>query len=356
MSAINFSRASPRTANSASSRRATTAATRRKPFSCAFSAARLPALLAGSPPVATRSGLKIVRPLCEVSREEILAYLDARQLPYCLDASNESLDFTRNRVRNELLPHLRQAYNPRVDDALVRIAEMQRVENDFLDNAADTLRQACVAPDGEINREHFAKAHPALQRRLLACLLREHGIELDFDQVANAATFLVSAQTAKRFDLGDGYLLAAARDSAVITRAQPQDSPQPGEVVLGLESSTRAFGKSFRLSALPERPPNLADYCDPRRQVFDADRLRGPIQVRRIRPGDHFRPLGLRGTKKLSDYLSERGVPVWQRSSQLLVLNDGRIAWVVGGAIDEAVAITDLSSRFLQIEVQDEAR
>jgi hypothetical protein len=77
-----------------------------------------------------------VRPLLETSREEILAYLDERGIPFRVDASNADRRFPRNRVRHDLLPLLRASLNPRVAEAIARTADLLREEDAYLERRA----------------------------------------------------------------------------------------------------------------------------------------------------------------------------------------------------------------------------
>ena len=96
--------------------------------------------LSGIPSIrALRDGqpYRLIRPLLNVRRADILAYLDRLGINYCHDHTNEITEFTRNRIRNELIPKLEQDYNPAVADALLRLAEQARRLNEFVQRAVD---------------------------------------------------------------------------------------------------------------------------------------------------------------------------------------------------------------------------
>ncbi|MCA8996106.1 MAG: tRNA lysidine(34) synthetase TilS [Planctomycetaceae bacterium] len=85
------------------------------------------------------NGIRILRPLLAVSRQEVLAFLNEFEQDYRVDSSNESNIYTRNRLRNELLPHLRQEFNPRVEEALVRLSDQARESQTAIETIAGRL-------------------------------------------------------------------------------------------------------------------------------------------------------------------------------------------------------------------------
>lgn len=309
--------------------------------------------LGGIPPISMREKLRIVRPLIETTREEILAYLEDSGIDYCTDRSNEDLHFLRNRVRHALLPHLATEYNPRIRNALTRLAGSQRQDNDLLESLAAAAAKQCVTGPGRLDRAAFGDLHPALQRRILLGLAWEHGSAPDFEHVTEAARFVVEAAAGKSLELGDGTRLCNSRDESILVSAS-KDRPRNGPIPLEVPGETTALGKRFTVRTAPALPKEPLDqYCTPELQIFDADRLSGRVEVRLSRPGDRFTPLGMTGTKKLSDYFQDIGLPAVERDQQVLLTVDDRIAWVVGHVIDAGVAVTSATRRLIEVEVRD---
>ena len=98
---------------------------------------------------------RLIRPLLNVRRTDILAHLDQRGITYCHDHTNEVTEFTRNRIRNELIPKLEQDYNPAVADALLRLAEQARRLNEFVQQAIDEKFPTMLI--GERDSEHLTE-------------------------------------------------------------------------------------------------------------------------------------------------------------------------------------------------------
>ena len=309
--------------------------------------------LAGIPPIAERDGVRIVRPLIHVSRAAILSALDDACIAYRVDESNMDTRFLRNRVRHELLPMLSDAYNANLGDALCRIAEMLRVENDLLMTLTHTVLDDCLRADGSVDRTAFRAAHEALQRRAILEIAWVRGANPDFEGVKGAVQFMVEGLAGARFDLGRGLLLENSHDTTYVIEVRGEE-PDGRSVAVAVPGNTTAFGKRISVRMLAERPArSWSDYCGPTRQVFDADRISGEVAVRHRRDGDRFTPLGMHGSKKLKDYFNDIGVAPSQRDRELLLTAKDEIVWVVGRAIDAHAAVTDATREVIEIEVRE---
>ena len=310
-----------------------------------------PGGLAGIPPVRTAGTVRIIRPLIGVYRRDILTYLRGCQLAYRSDQSNKDLCFLRNRVRSLLFPELTIAYNPRLPEALRRLAEVQRAENDLLDDLAAAFLDRCFSA-GHIDRAAFTSGALACQRRALVAIGWRYGVECPFDRVEAARALIVSGATGAACDLGGGVTLRNSRDRTdVLTGVAKADDR---EFALAVPGETPVFGRVFRVRELDRRATGpLMLYCSPARQVLDADAVTEGLAVRFRRPGDRFTPYGMAGTKKLQDYFVDAGVPATERDGIPILTCGDRIAWVVGYAVAMPFAVKKNEGRILEVEVLD---
>ncbi|MBI5091434.1 MAG: tRNA lysidine(34) synthetase TilS [Candidatus Hydrogenedentes bacterium] len=306
--------------------------------------------LAGIPPVQDHLGIRVIRPLLACQKVDILGYLDCHRVAYRSDHSNTDTRFRRNQIRHGLLPTLEREYNPRVREALERLAIIQRDENGLMEDLANAFLDSCVTQEGYIARAAFADGHPALQRRALTLLGWRHGVDCPFDIVEAARRAVLDAAAGHEVDLGSGLRLRITRRVAEFETAS--EKPGPSEVQLSLPGETTAFEKRFlvryRMAPLEGGP---ARHCTPRCQLFDADALGESLVVRHRLPGDRFTPLGMTGTRKLKDYFIDMGMPSAARSEQLILTANGRIAWIIGHAISAHAAVTPETRNVIEIEV-----
>jgi tRNA(Ile)-lysidine synthase len=311
-----------------------------------------PGGLGGFPPVRENGdGRRIVRPLIECPREEIMAFLAEEGIAFCIDETNASTRHTRNRVRHELLPKLAADYNPRLRDALCRLAEMQRDASDVVRQRTGELTRACYR-DGAIDLVEFARGPVACQRELLVDCAERNGIEAEFERIERARLFILEGPQHRSFDFGNGVMLRNERGTTYIVH--PKADRLAGETALEVPGTTLAMGKVFHCRIL-EQPPALPikEICNGTRQVLDAAIVDGPLTVRARRDGDRFVPFGMEQPKKLQDFFTDRKVDQPLRDSVPLVCASGKIVWVVGHTIDASAAVSPSSTRFLLIEVED---
>jgi tRNA(Ile)-lysidine synthase len=124
--------------------------------------------------------ISLVRPLLEITRKETGQFCQEFQLPIWEDSTNEDVKYARNRIRQELIPYLQENFNPKVESALAQTAELLQAEVEYLETAAQQLRQEAMggilAKDGvtvTLNRRVLQTAPLALQRRVMRQVLQE---------------------------------------------------------------------------------------------------------------------------------------------------------------------------------------
>lgn len=313
--------------------------------------------LAGMLPARMEGGVRVIRPLLECSHFELCHRLRKSGIAWHEDATNANPDHARrNRIRHELLPALARDYNPVIAQSLARLADTQRLDNalleELLDRECARLGLAPEAPE-QIPVSALLSMHPALRRRWWSRQFERLGAKPHWAHIDAADHLLTGGRVGQLMDLGRGVVLYRGR--AIISLAVPQAATPEESTVLAVPGETTAMGRVFRVarksvSALP--PDGARAWCTPLRQVFDEARVRGELRVRTRRPGDHFHPLGMNGTKKLQDYYVDRGVPRPMRDKVPLVTAGDAILWVVGHAPSSDAAVTPATEQLLEVEVR----
>jgi len=179
--------------------------------------------LSGIPAVRpVNEAVSIIRPLINVSRHEILDYLARLEQSYRIDSTNTSPEFTRNRIRLELLPQLRQQYNPNVDDAILRLSELASEVQEVLEEKIVAIKDetVCSASENEIvlNRTRLLRQSPLLIRELLAALWKERRWprrQFGFDQWHRLEQWIRNPQSPQLFLPGDFEITIDLRTETV---------------------------------------------------------------------------------------------------------------------------------------------
>jgi len=300
---------------------------------------------------------QLIRPLLQITREQIERYCAEHHLDPRLDPSNFDLDATRNRLRHDLLPHLIE-YNPHIVAALGRTAAICAEEQDFIGAALDAVwpRLASTRADGiDIDGAAWRELHPALQRATLrrAHALLAPGAPLGLDHVEHARA-LIERGVGRRAELPGGVALTVGYGGAFTLGVPPKPAaPQLAEPVVELPGEGRVDlgdGWAIEIARLAGPPPAAANAWE---VVLDAASVAGPLVARRRRPGDR---LALsQGNRRLQDLFVDAKVLRPLRANWPIIATPAAVVWVAGLRAGQEFQATPESREIIKIRVvQDE--
>jgi tRNA(Ile)-lysidine synthase len=322
-----------------------------------------PAGLAGIP--MTR-GQTIIRPLLQVRRAEILAYLASRQLTYRIDSTNATPIYQRNRMRHDLIPQL-QTFNPRVVEALCRTSELLRDDAALLQEVEDERWSAIVTKSEPgrviVDASGFSRTSISLQRRFVKRawhLLRGTSADLTYRHVTTVLESIVSRSGDGSVDLPAGVRAFRTSNEIQFVSVPPhgmpagpswasgQGLPVPGMVSVGQGQSVRA--DVVCAETCIENPG-----YDPSSFTIDGALVVKELIVRRRRPGDWFCPTGMHQHRKtLQDFFVDQKVPRHRRDHVPLVVAPAGIVWVAGYRGDERFRPQRGSKTVIRLSLGDE--
>lgn len=302
---------------------------------------------------------RIVRPFLETSRAEIERYLKERTQAWREDPSNRDTVHTRNKVRQELLPKLRE-FNPSVVEALAKSADVFRAEEEYWQSEAGRLLPLVLLPGKATRgggravsaREESAgvdldtlRRYPlALQRRILRSAAESFGLALD---VGHFESILAVADgRSKAYELPAGWRVERSHRELRFERAGSAGTlceaayefpiPIPGKVpVPQLNLLVQAHLKPDADGTPAYNREAFSQVCGS--QVFFAEAGRlvplaaaGDLRLRNWREGDRFRPAHSRTEKKVKDLLHDLKVPKERRRGWPVVASQEKVIWVQG--------------------------
>ncbi|MBN1343398.1 MAG: tRNA lysidine(34) synthetase TilS [Phycisphaerae bacterium] len=323
-----------------------------------------------SRPIRPGSPIRLIRPMLGLRRAELVDYLDEMGLAYRHDRSNESDEHTRNRLRNRVIPLLREQVNPQVTDALLRLAEQAEWFEHYLEaTAARTFETLIVTQTDQelvLNAETLLKKSPIIQTELIRRAIMTlwaapayRGIEIDrelsFHHLQSVARLAANPGSGKQLSLPAGMTVLRQYRRLIfrlpgeelreeiareIVVACPGRTPLP---VRGLDVTTEivAFDQ--------EAWPAIQKQKDASEEWLDLDQIRPPLVVRLPKRGDRFHPLGAPGSKKLSDFFIDAKVPPDERDRAAVLCDQIGPIWIVGLRIDDRVRIRRSTRQALRI-------
>ncbi|HWK98506.1 MAG TPA: tRNA lysidine(34) synthetase TilS, partial [Parapedobacter sp.] len=277
----------------------------------------------------------IIRPLLFLTAAEVEAEVGRQELAYRDDASNFSTKYARNKIRLEVVPKLKEL-NPALERTMAANIAHFTDAYAVLQRYVAELRGRLFVPKQTGGAEEWHIPITGLtaldpQLFLLYELFSPYGFtEAVLADLAGA----LSGTSGKQF-FSPSYLLYVDRQTVIMKRNEPMAKEvatihETGETVSWGGCS---FGSAWSVDTTVQADASIAQ--------FDADRMVFPLQIRSWRAADAFHPLGMNGSKKLSDFFVSLKIPVHRKRQVPVVVNgNGDIIWVVPYRIDNRYKIT----------------
>ena len=275
----------------------------------------------------------LIRPILSVRRHEARGLAIEAGLPFRDDPTNVEPLYARNRIRNEILPVLREI-GPQAEATIAETQAELAEESEALERAAaEAVSESGADFAGAISRDALGALEPALRRLALRQLAeRAAGRQVPLGRARAAEIWrLVGEPEGGVIELGGGVEAQVEQGHVRFTAGSTGGPP---EAALTVPGACRFGSWEVRADLEPGVPPaESADLA-----VLDPAALAATLVVRSWREGDRMRPLGLGGSKSLQDLFTDRKVPRSLRHTLPLVTSDGRIAWIAGVAVSEEFA------------------
>ena len=326
----------------------------------------------------------VIRPLLETWRKEIESFAREEGIPYLFDSSNLKESYLRNRLRLKLVPLIEKEYQPNFREVILKTSSILREEDDYIEKGAEEAYEKIVREEGDhlsFRFSEYRELHGAVKWRLLQRMVKRlhstgmaggegsPGIDPIYVKLNQASpSFLLK--------LCPHLYLEKRYDEVLIRRGKATPVP-PFEVELISPGRNRieALGKEIRIEEIPflstltgeGSPPSLFPLTgegsipspSPIKgegggdtACFDFEELQFPLKIRSFRPGDRFRPLGMRGTQKVKAFFIDHKVPRFERERVPLLVSGERIIWVIGHRIDDGVKVTEKTRKVLKVQVR----
>lgn len=270
---------------------------------------------------------RIVRPLLPVSRQELLQYLADLNQSYVTDSTNLQDEYTRNKIRLNLIPLLEEI-NPSVSSTIAETA-------DRLSDISQIYRAAIKEACHRVKIDEYRISIPALLNEMSPqAVLYELLYPLGFNSAQIRDIFsALKGQSGKKFYTDDKVLLCN-RDELIWKKRGEI------EVVPVLRQELLFRNDQFVI------PDDASIAC------LDADRVNKDLVLRKWQAGDRFVPLGMKGFKKVRNYLRDKKYSLFQKESQYVVCSGDDIVWLVGERIDNRFCVRPETTRILVLRVE----
>ena len=296
----------------------------------------------------------IVRPLLDCTRAEVEDYLGALGQPYCTDSTNLTDDYTRNRIRHDILPRL-CALNPNFSGAMARMLPRLAAQQALTDCLAAQSAQQLHAACGGLSRQGLSALPEPVCDRLLLRLLEQNRLPVSAAAVERMTETL---RTGGKLDLAArSWFFVAQGDLAAVIYAPPGGIP-PVPVPLPQEETPVILPfspqKSLKLTLCNKIVANTSEKFNISllKYAIDCDRIKGYSFMRTRRPGDTF----IIGKKQLSlgEAWAAAGIPALLRPALMVLADEQGVLWAEGIGSSSRAAVTENTKQYVIIECQEE--
>ena len=285
----------------------------------------------------------VIRPLLSVERVEIEEYLNSIGQDYVTDSTNLETDYTRNKIRLNLLPLMR-AINPNADRSIENTAlHLQQAYLIYNEAVQKAIADVVKREDEVLIIDTDALLATASPSAILYEILSGYGYN---EQQVSDIMESLDAESGRRFTSA-GYLLYKERNRLVLMKNDDVDFC----VAVDLNTTDNVMLPDGRILRFEFRDGDAEIARDSAVATLDADKVGNSLTVRVWQQGDSFIPFGMKGRKLLSDYMTDRKFSITKKRTQCVVCNDCALVWVVGERSDNRYRITKDTVRQLVISV-----
>ena len=303
----------------------------------------------------------IIHPLLCVTRSQIEAYIASEGLHYVIDETNLQNDYTRNCLRNKVLPRLQDKISDAVIEHMAMTAGICRDAQDYLEAACSSCKERCTlnTKEGVVVSDALLCEHTYMQQALLLDVMQQvsgNRKDLGYIHVQDVLS-LFHKQVGKRVDLP--YEMVARRTYGGVlfargTKTEKQDvimqtkvCPDEGKTQIVLPDGRELIFevKLYDKSAII--PQN--QYT----KWFDYDRINGHLVVRTRQAGDFFY-LDETHIQKVKSYMINEKIPASQRQQIAMICEQSHVLWMVGYRMSSFYQVTKQTKRILEITIRGE--
>lgn len=286
----------------------------------------------------------IIRPLLPFSRTQIQEYATQHQLVYREDSSNLKDDYLRNKIRHHLLPLLLEL-NPHIHPTFAHSLQNLKFAEHGFNKHLEQIKKNCASHDNEETRidKHFLHTLP-YQEFYLFELLKD--CNFNFSTLQQIAAN-IGEQAGKQFH-SETHVCIIDRDYLYITPKTPDDE---GVYYIEEDCDTISFkDKKLHFKCLPFTSLENIDKST-HTACIDKSKLNFPLLLRRWKPGDRMKPLGMQQYKKISDMLVDLKIPLHQKNKIWVITSGEAIVWLVGYRINDDFKCDEATHEIFKISI-----
>lgn len=294
----------------------------------------------------------LIRPFINVKKSTLIRYAKLRNIQWREDETNTLQNYTRNKIRHDLIPKLANDYNPAIIDIINRTAKLMQGADRIIHSQVRTNLPTVLQ---DIHTDRFSIKLPIFQtfdrfiqgEMIQSALMKYLRVQPPALRVIDKVVALQDAEIGTKCDVTK--TITAIKDRGTIVIMKKQYMKEVNMVI----DRVGKFKVGNVVIVLKEMEKRKADFSkNPNVEYFDFDMIPPALYIRTWVEGDTFQPLGMKGSMKISDFLTNEKVAFVDRQNVLVLATKNDVAWVIGKRISHKFRVTEETEKVLRVEVR----
>jgi len=296
----------------------------------------------------------IIRPFLNFHKRELIDYAEKRELVWHEDETNSLLYYTRNKIRHELIPRLEQDFSPAVIDIINRSSRLIAGADEFVSShIKDVFNMHFRGRKNE--KMSFDVSYMKSNDKFIQGELLQEGFKVFFNMKSITLSTidrlfeLMDSETGTVIELGNKLIALKNRSIIFVTK---QIEPIDINMKIDIIGEYEFAGKKLVLEQVDRRSISFNE--DTNIELLDMEFLPKSLYIRSWEEGDRFSPLGMYGTMKVSDFLTNEKVSLFDKKKIYVLATKTEIIWVIGMRISDKYKVSKSTKKILRATIKDE--
>ena len=299
----------------------------------------------------------IIRPILCLNRQEIEEYCEKNNLNPRIDASNYERTYSRNKVRLDILPYMKENFNKDIIDTLNRMTLLLQKDNEFIEEYSNKCYNIYCENYGEkikVSKNLFEKEMDSIITRVLIRVFKEISNSYQNFEMKHIyeVVNLAKKSTGKKLNLTNKIICENLYGDIIFSKEdKPKEKIEDNEVKINKDDIfNKVIFDDYTIRFEVVENKNKVEFSKNNLiKLFDYDNIEKEIIIRYRKDGDKITPLGMNGSKKLKDIFIDLKIPREKRDTIPIVCFDDNISWVVGYKTSQLFKVTKNTNKILKI-------
>jgi len=300
----------------------------------------------------------LIRPMLNISRNEIMNYLHENNYDYCIDITNTQDIYGRNKIRLNLIPYLEQNFNPNIQSSLCRMSETMGRDKKIIEKYVEVKFLEALKEKGDLRFVMDLSLLKSLDIGEMGRIIRRgleelkgNTVNVEMKHIDSAISLIISGKTGKKINLTDGFTVEISYDNFIINKTVEKVPDFEYNIVLNRLNQIDEINKTLFAAVADIEDMSEVNIKDKDVISVDYDLIKGSLVARNRRLGDSMIPCGMKGTKKIKDIFIDLKIPKEERDSKLIIADDENIIWLEGYRINDKYKVSAATKKILNISM-----